>query len=53
MRRALLLAVAICAMAVGPAALAGGPTAADLEAELVCPTCKTTLDQSDAPIASG
>ena len=23
----------------------------DLEAELVCPTCKTTLDQSDAPVA--
>jgi cytochrome c-type biogenesis protein CcmH len=27
------------------------PSAADLEAELVCPTCKTTLDQSDAPVA--
>lgn len=27
------------------------PRASDLEAELVCPTCKTTLDQSDAPIA--
>ena len=51
MRRALLLAVAVCAMAVGSSALAGGSTAADLEAELVCPTCKTTLDQSDAPIA--
>ena len=30
---------------------AGPPNAADLEAELVCPTCGTTLDQSDAPIA--
>ncbi len=27
------------------------PTQSELEAELVCPTCKTTLDQSDAPIA--
>ena len=30
---------------------AAAPEPADLEAELVCPTCKTTLDQSDAPIA--
>ena len=30
---------------------ADAPRASDLEAELVCPTCKTTLDQSDAPIA--
>jgi len=35
----------------GAAVAGGGPSAADLEAELVCPTCKTTLDQSDAPIA--
>ena len=42
---------AISALVV-PTALADGvPRAADLEAELVCPTCKTTLDQSDAPIA--
>ena len=27
------------------------PSPADLEAELVCPVCGTTLDQSDAPIA--
>src|SRR4029453_5172339 len=32
-------------------AAAAAPNPADLEAELVCPTCKTTLDQSDAPIA--
>ena len=25
--------------------------AADLEAELVCPVCETTLDQSNAPVA--
>jgi cytochrome c biogenesis protein CcmG/thiol:disulfide interchange protein DsbE len=35
-----------------PAALAADPPrAADLEAELVCPVCETTLDQSDAPVA--
>ena len=35
----------------GAAAAAERPNPADLEAELVCPTCKTTLDQSDAPVA--
>jgi cytochrome c-type biogenesis protein CcmH len=34
-----------------PALAERGPRAADLEAEIVCPTCKTTLDQSDSPIA--
>jgi cytochrome c-type biogenesis protein CcmH len=32
-------------------AAAAPPNAADLEAELVCPVCETTLDQSNAPIA--
>jgi len=32
-------------------AAASAPNPADLEAELVCPTCHTTLDQSDAPVA--
>jgi cytochrome c-type biogenesis protein CcmH len=27
------------------------PTLAELEPELVCPTCETTLDMSDAPVA--
>jgi cytochrome c-type biogenesis protein CcmH len=35
----------------GAAFEAAPPRAADLEAELVCPVCKTTLDQSDAPVA--
>jgi len=35
----------------GSAAAAAPPNAADLEAELVCPVCETTLDQSNAPIA--
>jgi cytochrome c-type biogenesis protein CcmH len=47
-RIALALVCAALAVA-GPTAAAPNP--ADLEAELVCPTCKTTLDQSDAPVA--
>jgi cytochrome c-type biogenesis protein CcmH len=35
----------------GGASAAGPPKAADLEAELVCPVCETTLDQSTAPVA--
>jgi cytochrome c-type biogenesis protein CcmH len=27
------------------------PTLSDIEDEVVCPTCKVTLDQSDAPVA--
>jgi cytochrome c-type biogenesis protein CcmH len=38
-------------IASGAAAAAGPPNAADLEAELVCPVCETTLDQSTAPVA--
>jgi cytochrome c-type biogenesis protein CcmH len=45
-----LLAVVLAVLAAGAPA-AAAPSPADLEAELVCPTCKTTLDQSDAPIA--
>ena len=33
----------------GPAAAC--PTLPDLEGKFICPTCKTTLDQSDAPAA--
>jgi cytochrome c-type biogenesis protein CcmH len=46
----LLLALAV-ALVLAPAAAAACPSAADLEGELICPTCKTTLDQSDAPAA--
>jgi len=42
-----VLAAALVAVGVASAA----PNPADLEAELVCPTCHTTLDQSDAPVA--
>lgn len=50
MKLALIL---LLALVVVPAASASEarPTQAELEGELVCPTCKTTLDQSNAPIA--
>ena len=50
MIRLLALAVALGAFAPG-VAVAAPPNAADLEAELVCPVCETTLDQSTAPVA--
>ena len=44
--------VALCAAAIVPAgALPAPPNAADLEAEVVCPVCETTIDQSNAPVA--
>ncbi|HEX9416689.1 MAG TPA: cytochrome c-type biogenesis protein [Gaiellaceae bacterium] len=49
------LAVLAAALVVGvPAALASEshPRLADLEGQLMCPTCKTPLDQSDAPAAN-
>ena len=49
MRRLGLVAVA-AALALAATA-AAAPNPADLEAELVCPTCDTTLDQSNAPVA--
>ncbi len=48
----LALAAVFGALLVGAApAEAAPPNAADLEAELVCPVCETTLDQSNAPVA--
>ena len=51
--RLLALSVAVAGvLAAGVTAWgAEPPNAADLEAELVCPVCETTLDQSDAPVA--
>lgn len=46
-----LLVVAVASTAVTAAWAAEPPRAADLEAELVCPVCDTTLDQSNAPVA--
>lgn len=52
MRLAFISLLAAGALVAGaPAWAAGPPNAADLEAELVCPVCETTLDQSNAPIA--
>jgi cytochrome c-type biogenesis protein CcmH len=50
--RALLLAVAALVLAASPAVASDRhPTQGELEGEIICPTCHTTLDQSDAPIA--
>ena len=52
--RRLAFLVAVAVALVGPAAAAASeehPTLAELESEVVCPTCQTTLDQSDAPVA--
>jgi cytochrome c-type biogenesis protein CcmH len=45
------LVAALLALAFVAPALAGPPTLADIEDEVVCPTCKVTVDQSDAPVA--
>jgi cytochrome c-type biogenesis protein CcmH len=46
----LLLAAAV-ALAFAAPALAARPTLSDIEDEVVCPTCKVTLAQSDSPVA--
>ena len=50
MTRLTVLAI-LGALAASGVASAAPPNAADLEAELVCPVCETTLDQSNAPVA--
>ena len=49
--RLLVLAVLALALAGTAAASELKPTPAELESELVCPVCETTLDTSDAPAA--
>ena len=53
MTRAFVLALAAALALAAPVALASeeNPTLAELERELVCPTCDTTLAMSNAPIA--
>ncbi|HEU6444540.1 MAG TPA: cytochrome c-type biogenesis protein [Gaiellaceae bacterium] len=46
-----MLLVGLAALALAGPASAACPTLADLEGEVMCPQCKTTLDQSDAPVA--
>lgn len=51
-RRVVAFVVALLAVTASVATVAAAaPSPSDLEAEFVCPTCKTTLDQSDSPIA--
>jgi cytochrome c-type biogenesis protein CcmH len=51
-RRVALLCAAFALLVVPPASASEQkPTAAELESELVCPVCETTLDSSDAPVA--
>jgi cytochrome c-type biogenesis protein CcmH len=47
----LVALVLLGALALAGVSSAAPPNAADLEAELVCPVCETTLDQSSAPVA--
>jgi len=51
--RRVALAVALLALLAVPAASASEahPTLADLEGEVMCPVCNTTLDQSSSPAA--
>jgi cytochrome c-type biogenesis protein CcmH len=51
MRRVALIVVGFLALAAPAAASEEHPTLAELERELVCPTCKTTLQMSNAPVA--
>ena len=47
-----LQCVALALLAAPPASASEQkPTPAELESELVCPVCETTLDSSDAPVA--
>ena len=48
-----LLVVCLAAVVLAAPALASDqhPTQSEMEAELVCPTCHTPLDESDAPAA--
>ena len=47
-----LLGAAVALLVAAPASASEQhPTAAELESELVCPVCETTLDSSDAPVA--
>ncbi len=50
--RLALVAIALCLASAGAARASNPPSAADLEGQLVCPVCKTTLDQSDSPVAN-
>lgn len=46
-----VLALLLSALVLAAPAVAGAPSEANLETELVCPVCHETLDQSTAPVA--
>jgi cytochrome c-type biogenesis protein CcmH len=52
-RGAAFVAAGLAALALASSAAGSNahPTLAELETELMCPTCHTTLDQSSAPVA--
>jgi cytochrome c-type biogenesis protein CcmH/NrfF len=52
-RRLPVALLAALALAAAPAALASEqhPTLGELEGQVMCPTCHTTLDQSSSPVA--
>jgi cytochrome c-type biogenesis protein CcmH len=54
MRAACLLGLLLVALAAAAPAMASEsqPTLAEIESEVVCPTCHTTLDQSSSPVAN-
>ena len=53
MRRVLVACLFLVALATASTALASEqhPTLGELEGEVMCPTCHTTLDQSSSPVA--
>jgi cytochrome c-type biogenesis protein CcmH len=51
MTRALVMLAAVLALVSPARASEPHPTQHELESELICPTCHTTLDQSNAPVA--
>ncbi len=51
MRRALVLAAALLALAAGCGGDDETPTLAELEKRYICPSCQTTLELSNSPIA--
>ncbi len=51
MKRFLLVAAGVLALAGPAAASEQHPTLAELENEIMCPVCDTTLAQSDSPLA--
>ena len=51
MRRTLVLAAALLALAAGCGGDDETPTLAELEKRYICPTCQTTLELSSSPIA--